>query len=344
MHATLVLRIVLILALLCTECGRLTGQQTVATGKSRVAAAQLSPVFLDKQASLEKALSAIEEAAGESADLIVFPEVFLAGYPTWVNYLLPANADEHQALYAELLENSVTVPGAETAALCKAAKQYGINIVMGVHERNGKTGGSVYNTIVYISDEGELLGKHRKLIPTYAERLVWSRGDGTTFGIHDTSVGRIGGLICWENRMPQARTALYEQGVEILVSPTADGSDTWVSAMQTHAWEGGMYIISVCAAEPLDWVPNHYSFGAVKRDLERGRERDGYVTPGNSCIVNPEGQIVAGPLQYAEGILYADIDLDLNRRKKLLFDAAGHYSRPDVFQLTSTVTPAPGVE
>lgn len=313
---------------------------TSVRAQTKVAAAQLSPVFLDKQASLDKALVAIAEAAGEGAELIVFPEVFLAGYPVWVNYLLPSDKDQQTAMYAELLENAVTVPGVETRTLCEAAERYSINIVMGVHERNGTTGGSLYNTIVYISDDGELLGKHRKLIPTFSERLVWSRGDGETFGAYDTSFGRLAGLICWENRMPLARTALYDLGVEVLVSPTADDSDGWISAMQTHAWEGGMYIISVCAAMPRDWVPDHYPFAAVRRERYKNSDRDGYVRPGSSCIVNPKGEIIAGPLRYAEGILYADIDLNENRRKKLTFDAAGHYARPDVFQLTKTTVPA----
>ncbi len=330
--------LLLFLTMLCWAPTVVMGQAEPV--KTKVAAAQLSPVFLDKQASLEKALVAIEEAAREGADLIVFPEVFLAGYPTWTNYVLPSDHDQRQTLYAELLRNSVTVPGKETHTLCEMAKQHGINIVMGVHERNGETGGSLHNTIVYISDRGELLGKHRKLIPTSAERLIWARGDGETFGAYDTSIGRLAGLICWENRMPLARAAVYDLGVEILVSPTYDDSDGWVRAMQTHAWEGGMYVISVCAPQHKDWVPDRYAFKTTKREIEADWGQDDYVRQGNSCIVNPMGEIIAGPLKYGEGILYAYIDLTENMRKKLTFDAAGHYSRPDVFQLIKATVPA----
>jgi len=304
----------------------------------KVAAANLSTVFLDKEKSLEKALNAIKEASDKNADLIVFPEVFLAGYPAWSGYLNPQiDREEANELYVELLNNSVTVPGMETDLLCKAAKDGNMNIVIGVHERNSATGGSIFNTILFISSEGELLGKHQKLIPTYNERLVWARGDESTFSAFDTPVGKIGGLICWENQMPLARTALYQMGIQILVSPTADSRENWLVTMQNAALEGGVYVISVCAPEPKNWVPEKYrgyTFKKQKSKKDAEARAKGYFS-GNSSIISPYGKILAGPIK-EEKIIYAEIDLKETLRAKQVFDAAGHYARPDVFKLTFT--------
>lgn len=304
----------------------------------KVAAAQLSTVFLDLDSSLNKALKAIREASDHGARLIVFPEVFLSGYPAWAGYLRGTEWVETNELYLKLVQNSVTVPGPVINKLCKAAGEANINVVIGVHERNLDNGGTLYNTLVYISDQGKLLGKHRKLIPTYTERLIWGRGEADTFQSFDTSVGRIAGLICWENRMPLARTAVYMMGTQILVSPTADSSDIWLAAMRNAAWEGGMYVISVCAPERKDWIPDEYGFKKIKTADDKDRGIGDWPYVGNSCIIAPWGEIIAGPMKAKEGILYAEINLDAEVQMKQGFDAVGNYSRPDVFSFSFNKT------
>jgi len=214
-----------------------------------------------------------------------------------------------------------------THELCKAAKNAGINVIIGVNERNSETSNSsLYNSLLFINDQGTLLGKHRKLIPTGGERLIWAQGDGSTLQAHNTSAGRIAGLICWENYMPLARNAIYESGAQILASPTWDKSAGWLQSMQHIAREGGLFVISSCMALNIRDIPDEYEF---KKLYPEGRE---WINTGNSCIIAPNGQFVAGPLEATEDILYADIDLSQIIAAKRMFDVVGHYSRPDVFQ------------
>lgn len=329
-----------ILMILLGNSWHASAQINLAQPMYKVAAAQLSPVFLDKEKSLEKALNAIDEASVNKADLIVFPEVFLAGYPIWTGYLSPGiDFEESNKLYVELLKNAIMIPGPETARLCSAAKEAKVNVVIGVHELNIDRGGTIFNTIIFISDEGELLGKHRKLVPTGPEKLVWGRGEANTFQAFDTSVGRIGGLICWENRMPLARTALYQMGIQILVSPTAARGDNWLAAMKNAAWEGGVYVINVCAPAHKDWIPDiydDYKFKKIKSENDQRMGIGDWPVIGGSCIIAPDGEILAGPLNAQEGIIYANIDLNSTMRVKQIFDAVGNYSRPDVFDLSFT--------
>jgi nitrilase len=294
--------------------------------KIKVAAAQLAPIFLNKAKSVEKACKAILEAGKNGANLIVFPEAFLSGYPDWVWLIPNSNGAELNELYLKLVENAVIVPDNATSALCKAARAANINVVIGMHERNAETSNSsLFNSLLFIDDQGTILGKHRKLIPTGGERLIWSQGDGTTLNAYDTSIGKIAGLICWENFMPLARNAIYESGTQILASPTWDKSPNWIQSMQHIAREGGLFIISACQALKVDDIPDEYEF---KKLYPEGRE---WVNVGNSCIIAPNGKILAGPLEAEEGILYADIDLNDIIKAKRMFDAVGHYSRPDVF-------------
>ena len=294
-----------------------------------IAAAQLSPVFLNKEKTVEKACQAIMEAGENGAKLIVFPEAFISGYPDWVWLIPNSKGAELNELYVKLVDNAVSVPDNSTNKLCKAAKKAGINVVMGMHERNSETSGtSLFNSLLFIDDKGKIIGKHRKLIPTGGERLIWAHGDGTTFQSHDTTAGKIAGLICWENYMPLARYAIYETGAQILACPTWDKSLNWLQSMQHNAREGGLFIISTCMAIRVQDIPNEYDF----RNLyPEGRE---WINIGNSCIIDPKGRIIAGPLESEEGILYADIDLDLITEAKRMFDAVGHYSRPDVFNFS----------
>ncbi|MEN8124755.1 MAG: carbon-nitrogen hydrolase family protein [Bacteroidota bacterium] len=292
----------------------------------KIAAAQLAPVFLNIDKTIEKACNAISEAAKKGAKLIVFPEAFISGYPDWVWLIPNSKGAELNNLYLKLVENAVSVPDDSTAKLCKAAKTANINVIMGMHEKNTETSNaSLFNSLLFINDKGEIIGKHRKLIPTGGERLVWAQGDGSTLKTYNTSVGKLGGLICWENFMPLARNAMYENGTQILVSPTWDKSENWQISMQHIAREGGVFVVSICQALKMSDIPDEYEF---KKLYPEGRE---WINTGNSCIVSPSGKIIAGPIEAEESILYADIDLNDIISAKRMFDVVGHYARPDVF-------------
>lgn len=296
------------------------------TNSIKVAAAQLSPVFLNKEKTVEKACKAILEAGEKGADLIVFPEAYISGYPDWVWLIPNSKGAELNELYLKLVENAIAVPDKATTELCKAAKAAGINVVMGMHERNTETSNaSLYNSLLFIDDKGNIQGTHRKLIPTGGERLIWSQGDGSTLRSYNTSAGKIAGLICWENLMPLARNAIYELGTQILVSPTWDKSPNWLQSMQHIAREGGLFVISTCMALKMDAIPDTYEF---KKLYPKGRE---WVNVGNSAIIAPNGKILAGPLEAEEGILYAELDLKEIIKSKRMFDVVGHYARTDVF-------------
>jgi nitrilase len=296
---------------------------------TKVAAAQLSPVFLNKEKTVEKACKAIKEAGEQGAKVIVFPEAFISGYPDWVWLIPNSKGADLNKLYVELVENAVSIPDNTTAQLCEAAKAAGVFVVMGMHERNSETSGaSLYNSLLFINEQGNIVGKHRKLIPTGGERLIWAQGDGSTLRSYDTQAGKIAGLICWENYMPLARNAIYESGAQILSAPTWDKSPTWLQSMQHIAREGGLFVISVCMALKMDDIPDEYEFKKLY-PIERK-----WINAGNSCIICPKGQIMGGPLEAEEGILYADIDLNVITEAKRMFDVVGHYSRPDVFRFS----------
>ncbi|RMH64722.1 MAG: carbon-nitrogen hydrolase family protein [Calditrichaeota bacterium] len=293
----------------------------------KVATVQAAPVFLNKKQTVEKVCDLISEAAQNGAQLAVFPEVFISGYPDWVWLVPNSKGAILNDLYAALLDNAVAIPDDTTQILCRAARSAGINVVIGVHERNTEaSNASLYNTLVYIDSNGNLLGKHRKLIPTGGERMIWAGGDGSTFDAHDTSIGKLGGLICWENYMPLARQAMYNQGVQIYVAPTWDSGASWLDAMRYIAREGGMFVINCCTAMRVDNIPDGWEF---KQLYPEGRE---WINQGNSCIIDPKGNYLAGPARAEETILYAELDFKLIQDAKRMFDVAGHYARPDVFQ------------
>lgn len=295
------------------------------TKKIKIAAAQLTPVFLNLKKTVEKACSAIDEAGKNGAQLIVFPESFISGYPDWL-WLVPAyHATQLNELYVKLVENAVSIPDNTTERLCKAAKAAKINVAIGMNETNAETSNaSLYNTILFIDENGTILGKHRKLMPTNCERIVYAQGEGSTLKSYDTSVGKIGGLICWENFMPLARNAIYEAGTQILCSPTWDKGPDWLRTMRHIAREGGLFVVSPCMTLHLDDLPDE-----LKKIYPEGKE---WVSTGNSCIISPNGKVLAGPLVAEEGILYADIDLSEIIACKRRFDVVGHYARPDVFE------------
>jgi nitrilase len=297
--------------------------------KFKIAAVQASPVFLNRQATVEKACNLIAEAGGKGARLIVFPESFIPTYPEWVWVIPPSRVKTYNELYAEFLANSVEVPSVVTEQLARAAKQSGAYVVMGVTERNIEaSGSSLYNTLLYFSPEGNLMGKHRKLVPTGGERLVWAQGDGSTLEVYDTPLGKIGGLICWENYMPLARYTMYAWGTQIYIAATWDYGEPWLSTLRHIAKEGRVYVIGCCIALRKDHIPDRFEH--KQKFYSPTRE---WINGGGSAIVNPDGEFIAGPVHNEEEILYAEVDPQLMCGPKWLLDVAGHYARPDVFEL-----------
>ena len=286
------------------------------------AAVQAAPVFLDRDATIEKVTLLAKEAAAGGAGLIVFPEAFVPGYPDWVWRSTPWS---DQAWYERLYDEAVEVPGPATEALAAAAREASAYLSIGVNERDG---GTLYNTLLYFTPDGSMLGKHRKLMPTGAERLVWGQGDGSGLLVFDTVFGRLGGLTCWENYMPLARAALYAQGIDVYLAPTWDNSDMWVPTLRHIAKEGRIYVIGVTSCLRGSDVPRDLP---GSEEMYRG-EHD-WMARGNTTICGPEGEILAGPLEGAEGIVYAKIDADHARKIRRHFDPVGHYARPDVLRL-----------
>src|SRR5438445_3669971 len=264
-----------------------------------VAAVQGVPVFLDLDATVERTCELITEAAGLGARLIVFPEAWLPGYPDWV-WRLPAWDDG--TWYTRLYEQAVEIPGPATKRLGQAAREANAWLAVGVDEKGSS--GTVYCTLLYIDPSGNVAGKHRKLMPTGGERTVWGQGDGSTLTVVDTDFGRVGGLICWENYMPLARQAMYEQGVDIWVAPTWDSGETWVATIRHIAKEGRVFVVSVNMCMRGTDVPE--SLPGMK-DIYHGA--DDWLSHGRSMIAGPEGEILAGPLVEEPGILTATIDL-----------------------------------
>jgi nitrilase len=295
-----------------------------------VASVQAAPVFLDREATVEKACRLIAEAGQKGARLAVFPEGFIPTYPFWIWYVPAGETRLLRELYSRFLENSMTIPGESVDRLCSAAGEARVNVAIGVNEVDAEGSRStVYNTILYIDDGGLILGKHRKLIPTAGERLVHGQGDGSTLGVHQLSIGRIGGLICWENYMPLARYAMYAWGTQIYVAPTWDHGEPWTSTLRHIAKEGRVYVIGCCSALRLDDIPDDYAF--KEKHLPGEGE---WLNPGGSAIANPDGRLIAGPLREEEAILYGEVDPIQISGPRWQLDVSGHYGRPDIFDLT----------
>jgi nitrilase len=288
----------------------------------RVAAIQATPVILDAEASVAKAVALLGEAAEGGAELAVLPEAFVPLYPSQSWARGAADFDGFDELWERLWANSVDVPGPLTDRLAAACAEYGIHCAIGVNEREADRPGTLYNTLVVLGPDG-LLSRHRKLMPTHHERLFHGIGAGDDLSVTDTPVGRLGGLICWENRMPLARYTLYRGGPQIWLAPTADFSDGWLATVRHIAIESGAFVVSVPQYIPASAFPADFP-----APLPEGKP---VLGSGGAAIIEPTwGRVVAGPLYGEEGIVMADCDLRLGLRAKRWFDAVGHYSREDV--------------
>ncbi|MBW2523989.1 MAG: carbon-nitrogen hydrolase family protein [Deltaproteobacteria bacterium] len=295
-----------------------------------VAVVQKPPVLLDLPATLERSIAELEAAAGSGAELVVFPEAYLPGYPTWIWRLRPGgDMAVTAALHRQLRANAVDIDRGDLQPLCDAAAKAGVTVVCGLHEIDGRfSGTTLFNTVVVIGPDGRLLNRHRKLLPTNPERMVWGRGDARGLRVVDTPAGRIGCLICWENYMPLARFALYAQNLEILVAPTWDSGEGWLASMRHIAREGGCWVISTATALQASDVPSSFPHRA-----ELFSDEQEWINDGDAVIVRPFGGPIAGPMTREKGVLRADIDVEAARDARRSLDVAGHYGRPDLFHL-----------
>ncbi len=295
----------------------------------KVAVVQASPLYFQRQESVEKVSRMTREAADGGAELVLFPEAYVGGYPWGLVFgtAVGGRSPEGRRVWERYWNTSLEVPGPETEALAKAAGEAGVHLAVGVIERDSAySGGTLYCTLLYFGPEGTLLGKHRKLKPTAAERLIWGEGDGSTLPVIPSRIGRIGGLICWENYMPLARMAMYGKGVEIYLAPTADARQRWQSTLRHIALEGRCFVLGCNQYVTRDMYPDDLE---IAQELERWPE---VLCRGGSAVYGPLGDCLAGPLWDEEGILYAELDRGEISRGKFDFDVTGHYARPDVFQ------------
>lgn len=292
--------------------------------KIEVAAVQAATIPFDAAAATARTVELIADAAATGAKLAVFPEAFIGGYPKGLDFgcSIGRRTPEGRADFVRYVKGAIVVPGPEVDELVAACARHDLHAVIGVIEREG---GTLYCTALYLSPEG-LLGTHRKVMPTGSERLVWGFGDGSTLTVVDTPYGRLGGAICWEHYMPLMRAAYYAKGVQIWAAPTADDRESWVSTMRHVAMEGRCFVVGACQVMRRSDFPEDYA-----SRIEAAP--DEWMMHGRSVIVGPLGEILAGPLVDAEGILTAEIDLDDLLGARLDFDPVGHYARPDLFSL-----------
>ncbi len=296
----------------------------------KVAVIQAAPVLFNREASVEKACQLIQEAASQGAQILLFPEAFIPAYPRGLSFgmVVGSRSPEGRRTWQVYWDNAVELPGPQTEAIGKAVRQAGVYLAIGVIERDTEfSQGTLYCTLAYFGPDGKLIGKHRKLKPTGAERLIWGEGDGSTLTVLDTEFGKIGGLICWENYMPLARMAMYGKGVELYLAPTADARETWQPTLRHIACEGRCFVLGCNQFVTKDMYPNTLE-GISELDTQPE-----VMCRGGSVIISPFGDVLAGPLYDQEGILHAELDMGEVIRGKVDFDVVGHYARPDVFQL-----------
>jgi nitrilase len=305
------------------------------SGAVMVAVVQAASVAFDSKKTLAKALDLTHDAAKRGAQLVLFPEAFISGYPRGLDFgaVVGARSDAGREDFKRYFESAVEVPGPIVDALSKAARSNSVYLVMGVIERER---GTLYCCVLFFAPDGTFLGKHRKVMPTASERLIWGYGDGSTLPVFDTSLGKLGAVICWENYMPLLRTFMYSQGVEIYCAPTADHRPTWSATMQHIATEGRCFVLGCNQFNRRRDFPKHYS-------TTFGEEPGTVISRGGSCIVGPFGEFLAGPNFDDEIILMAELDRGQLPKAKFDFDVVGHYSRPDIFRLTVDDQPKPPV-
>ncbi len=303
---------------------------------SKVAVVQAGSVPFQPDETTGKACRLIAEAAGEGAQMIVFPEAFIGTYPKGLTFGSPigTRTEEGRDDFLTYFDGAVELDGPQLERVVECARTHGVFVVMGIVERVGYT---LYCTATMIDAEAGLVGWHRKLMPTAGERLVWGFGDGSTLPVVDADVGKVGTVICWENYMPLLRAAMYQQGVQLYCAPTADDRDSWQATVRHIAAEGRCYVLSACQYLTRGDFPDDYN--SILGDAP-----DAVLMRGGSVIVGPLGEVLAGPTFDAEDVLYAEVSRDAIVRSKLDFDPVGHYARPDVFHLSVDARPKPPVE
>jgi nitrilase len=299
----------------------------------KAAAIQAGPVYLDLNRSVEKALGLIAEASSLGAKLIVFPETWLPGYPAWLDCCRDVALWDHppvKKVFARLMENSVAVPGPVTEALAQSARDHQVVLNISVHERVilGPGRGTLYNTMLTFGSDGTLLNRHRNIMPTYTERMIWGQGGGSSLRAVDTDVGRVGGLICWEHWMPLARQVLHDSGEDIHIAAWPQVKEMNMVASRHYAFEGRCYVIACGAVMRASELPRE-----LEPIVSLKSDPDGFVLNGGSAIIGPDGSLVAGPVFEEETILIADLDLSRIAEENLVLDVTGHYSRPDIFEV-----------
>ncbi|WP_279324869.1 carbon-nitrogen hydrolase family protein [Clostridium sp. 'deep sea'] len=294
----------------------------------KIAVAQVAPVIMNKTESIKKTVSIIRQAAKQGAELIVFPESYIPAYPRGFSFgmVVGSRTMEGREDWKRYYDNSVLVPSDDTDIIAEVAKETGVFVSLGITERD-ENNYTLYCTNLFFDPVVGLIGKHRKLKPTGTERCIWGEGDASTLTTIDTEYGVLGSLICWENYMPLARTAMYKKGVSIYIAPTADSREQWQATMKHIALEGRCFVIGCNQFVTKDMYPTDLK---CYNELQKEPE---LMCAGGSCIVSPFGEYVAGPIWNKEDILYAELDLNLVVLSRVDFDPCGHYSRPDVFEL-----------
>ena len=290
--------------------------------KVKAAVIQVGSEICNLHANLEKVKDWTKRAALQGANLVLFPEAFISGYPHGCDFgaRVGYRTSQGREEFLKYWDSSVIVPGEATDFLAETARENNVYLIVGIVEKDSNT---LYCSVVFFSPEGEYLGKHRKIMPTAVERLIWGQGDGSTLSVFDTEIGKIGSVICWENYMPLLRTYMYSQGIQIYCAPTADSREEWISTVRHIAMEGRCFVLSCCQYLERKNYPENMNMD----------DEHEVLMSGGSCIINPMGQIIAGPIYGRECIILSDIDLDEIIRGKFDFDVTGHYSRPDIFQL-----------